>query len=622
MCGLLFKINKEKFSKASIKMLYESLRLIDHRGPDGEGFLFINSLTGKKWILQTDLTPPGIVCDGSINQFPENEFDICMAHKRLSIFDLSYAGHQPFQDDQGNAVIFNGEVYNFKQIRTELAGYGYTFKTETDTEVILAAYQQWNVSAFEKFNGMFSFVIWDHLKKQAVVVNDRYGVKPLYYYQDANQKIFVSEIKQLLPFPVSRSFNWEKIYDFLQFGLIDHDQETLLNQVYRFPNAHYAIVNLSGILNPCRYYQINLTENHEVEFTEQLQKVFEDAVDLRLKADVPTGIGASGGLDSSLVLYKAYQLQQRSQSTQKIKTVSAIAPGQKEDESEFIRFIEKDLSIQAHYVNAEESFSMNDFAKHIWHLDAPVLSTSFYGQWKVARLAKENNITVLLVGQGADETFAGYHHHFYRYCTGLLEKFRLKKAVKEINCFARLKEMDRKKVWKIVMNELKLKYRLKTNSISYKNELYEKRIAKAGIKELLYIDFAHAMLPYYLRADDRSGMAFSLETRHPFLDFRIVDLAFALPIDKKIKNGWQKFILREKLNYLPSKLLYRKDKKGFTTPQNKIEQELSKTVTASDELIVFCKKRNIKTENKQIQLLSLAIWMKMITDYPAVPKYE
>lgn len=620
MCGLLFQITKKKISREDAVKLLESLQLIKHRGPNGEGVLFIDSNTGRKWTLRTPETPAEIDCDGILDTFPENTFDICMGHRRLSIFDLSVAGHQPYMDDKGNALIFNGEIYNFKEIKEGLIKEGFTFHTKTDTEVILAAYQKWNTSAFEKFNGMFSFLLWDNNQKKVIAVNDRYGVKPLYYFENKEQKIFVSELKQFIPFQLTQQFNWEKIAEFLQFGLIDHDYDTLLANISRFPNAHYALLDWKEQISVKSYYKVDVESEAEQgsQRLDEFPALFENAVNIRLRADVPTGIGASGGLDSSLVLYTAQRLRKTVNSHSPIKTVSAISPGYKEDESEYIHFIEKDLKIDAHYVNPVETFNVQDFINHLWHLEAPVLSTSFYAQWKVAGLAKQNDITVLLVGQGADETFAGYHHHFYRYCSFLLQRLRLSKLSNEINDFAALKNMSKRKLWKIVIDELKLKYKIRAGITSFKNETYTKRIATASIKELLYIDFAHAMLPYYLRADDRSAMAFSIETRHPFLDYRIVDFAFQLSMDNKIKNGWQKFILREKFDYLPANLRYRKDKKGFTAPKDEILEQLMKIVNVPEELINYCKQKRISLDTKSIQVLSLSLWMNLIKEKKTV----
>lgn len=615
MCGILFQYKKQKFSRKDAEKIMASLDLVKHRGPDGEGVMFIDSVSGKKWTLKTNDTPSAIQTDGTLNEFPESQFDVCLGHRRLSIFDLSTAGHQPFTDQNGNIIVFNGEIYNFLEIRNELSALGDKFHTGTDTEVILQAYKRWGPDALKKFNGMFSFVLWDVERSDLFVVNDRFGVKPMYYYQDKDQKIIASEMKQFLPFRVITDFNWDKVKDFLKFGLIDHDLETLLTNIHRFPNSHYSLGKIAAGFSFRSYYETirtnELAENSKE--VKELPSLFEDAVGLRLRADVPWGIGASGGLDSSIVLYTADRLQRKNKLAHRVKTFSAIAPGHKEDESEFIKFIEKDLDIESFYTNPVEKFNSEDFVKHIWHQDAPVLSTSFYAQWNVARLAKESGVTVLLAGQGADETFAGYHHHFYRYCSYLMEKFGFGKLSKEIKGYVDIKQMDEKVIRKIVRDEVKLKFLINAGVKKVENEVIKKRYTFSPT-ELLYLDFAHAMLPYYLRSDDRTAMAFSIETRHPFLDYRIVDLAFSMKMETKIKNGWQKHILRQAFDYVPDKLRYRKDKKGFTTPRELIEKEIGAKYPVSFKLLEFCKKNNIQTEEIKVDLLSLSIWMNMLDE--------
>ncbi|MDQ3048636.1 MAG: asparagine synthase (glutamine-hydrolyzing) [Bacteroidota bacterium] len=616
MCGLLFQIRDQPFSRRNVKQILNSLKTIRHRGPDGEGVMFINSRTGEKWVLKTEDTPDGIKCDGTLDEFPEGEFDMCLGHRRLSIFDLSIAGHQPFTDARGNTIVFNGEIYNFSEIRQELISHGYSFRTKSDTEVICYAYHHWKEKALSRFNGMFSFIIWDNDEKKAFVANDRFGVKPLYFYQSNSEKIFVSEMKQFLAFDLDREVNWNKVGDFLNYGLIDHDQDTLLRDIYRFPNAHFCYLNEGAErIHPHKYYSVNQRIDRARANPEIIRNLFESAVELRLRADVPWGIGASGGLDSSLVLYTADRIQKKNKSAHRVKTFSAISPGHPEDESEFIRFIENDLSIESFYTNPSEGFEMNDFVDHIWHQDAPVLSTSFYAQWKVAKLARENNVVVVLGGQGADEAFAGYHHHFYRYCRYLMENAYFKRLGNEVKGYSDIKNRPASEIRNIITNELKLKYKTLFGFSGIHNSLHKKRVAIADFQELLYLDFSKAMLPYYLRSDDRTAMASSIETRHPFLDYRIVDLAFSLPSDSKIRNGWQKHILRESFDYIPDKLRYRKDKKGFTTPSALIERTLSENFTISDDIIRFCQDKKILFNPDKVNVQSLSIWLNLVKTF-------
>ncbi|CAN5268328.1 asparagine synthase (glutamine-hydrolyzing) [soil metagenome] len=616
MCGLLFRFNKNKFKREDLPSILNSLQLIKHRGPDGEGILFLDSATGNRWVLKSKETPDGIVCDGELSDFPEGVFDVCMAHRRLSIFDLTIAGHQPFNDAQGNLIIFNGEIYNFSEIKSELERSGISFRTKSDTEVILAAYCKWGELMLDKFNGMFSIIIWDNQHKRFFIVNDRHGVKPLYYFQNQESITFVSELKQFSAFGIFDGFNWEKIGDFLRYGFIDHDYETLLRNIYRFPNSHFTYYLAGKEISPKSYYTIppGAISRMEEDEINGFPSVFNEAVSLRLRADVPWGIGASGGLDSSIVLYTADRIQKQKELQFRVKTFSAIFPGYKEDESEFIRFIENDLAIDSYYTNPIESFSAEDFRKHIWHIEAPIMTTAYYSQWDVARLAKQNGVTVLLVGQGADELFGGYHHHFYRYCRFLLGKMRFGKLSSEIKCYAEIKNIPVEKLRSIVINEFKLKLRNDFGFFKNRNPVYTEKVAGADPDQLLRLDFQHVMLPFYLRADDRASMAFSLETRHPFLDRNVVDFGFRLPMKYKIENGWQKKILREKFDFVPEKLRFRKDKKGFATPMEVVSGRLNELGNIPEELRAFCKKNGIEKNENDIDLRSLAVWMNFYSN--------
>lgn len=562
MCGILAVYQPETFSRAHAVALRKALSAIDHRGPDGEGITLISSRT------RGDVTVSNI-------EAPDEQIlsisDLALAHKRLSIIDTSSAGHQPMKYHHG-IITFNGEIYNYIEIREELKAVGYIFHTGCDTEVILAAYDRWQEKCLEKFNGMFAFVLYDAARRRLFVANDRFGVKPLYYYQDRRCLIFASEVKQFQAYGLPLTLNSNAVNTFLTTYYVDYDEQTFFNEIRRFPKAHYAYVelgNVPGELKPQLYYRLgNRITNAGQHTVEAFGELLEDAVRIRMRSDVPVGFASSGGLDSSSILYKAYGLLKKEGVEKNIKTFSAIFPGLDGDESRYIRYIEDDLGVSSFYTNPLDSFSVADFERHIYHQDMPVASTSYYAEWCVARLVSQQNVKVLLIGQGGDELLAGYHHHFYRYCRQLILQGKFRKYLSELKSFCELKSLDRDKLHRQIVNEVKyaMKFKMGLKASGHKLENHWNSANK--LIDLLKIDFSETMLPAYLRSDDRDAMAFGLETRHPFLDYRLVDFCFSLPDDAKIKHGWQKFLLREAMAELPETIRYRKDKKGYTTPQD------------------------------------------------------
>ena len=572
MCGILAYFNRNGISGKELKQSLSALQKIKHRGPDGEGVVLINTKTGAFHNLITAETPDaGLENRINLNEAQALDYDLILGHRRLSIIDVSTNGHQPMHYINNNWIVFNGEIYNYIELREELKLAGFKFKTDSDTEVVHAAFQHWGVKCIEKFNGMFSIVLFDAKTKNIFVANDRFGVKPLYYINNENKYLFVSEIKQVKEFDFTLNLNYKAVEVYLKNHYLDYNEETFYKEIKRFKPSSYAIIDdiKSGNFTEISYYETGkfkpqLSGNVIHEFS----SLFESAVKLRLRSDVPVGFASSGGLDSSAVLYTAHKLLSEKKENPDLSTFSAIFPGMQGDESEFIKLIESDLKIQSHYTNPLEEFNINDFENHIYQQDFPVQSTSYYAEWCVARLVNKQNVKVLLIGQGGDEILAGYHHHFYRYCRQLILKGRVLKYLSLAKKYADLKSIDVKDLHSKILNEVKLSLKFKIGLANLGNNLSNKWNRADKLVELLKMDLTEFTLPTYLRSDDRDGMAFGLETRHPFLDYRLVDYCFALPDEFKIKDGWQKWILREAMPSMPEAIRYRKDKKGYTTPQD------------------------------------------------------
>lgn len=569
MCGILAYYNRNGINGEKLNQSFSALKKIKHRGPDGEGVTLINSKTGEYRVLITDETPSGNFNNSiHLSQVENFQYDLLFGHRRLSIIDLSTNGHQPMSDEAGNWIVFNGEVYNYIELREELKMQGCTFKTESDTEVIMAAYRVWGTDCVKKFNGMFAIVLFDKSRRQLYVANDRFGVKPLYVFEHKNEVILSSEIKEIKSFKNHLTYKENSIKNFLNHAYLDYDNSTFFNEVERFPSSNYGSLSLGSELKwtYITYYNIQSVKKQSFSIDE-FRHLLNDAVKLRLRSDVEVGFASSGGLDSSSILYAGYRLLSSPQTKPKLSTFSAVFPGMEGDESEFIKVVENDLQIASLYTNPLEQFNINDFEKLLFHQEYPVQSTSFYAEWCVSRLVQQNNVKVLLVGQGGDEILAGYHHHFYRYCRQLILEGKILKYLSLIKKYSELKGLELNSLHKRILGEVKLSLRFRLGLTKFSNKLNEKWNKADKLIELLKLDLIEYTLPTYLRSGDRSTMAFSVEARHPFLDYRLVDYCFSLPDEAKINEGWQKWILRKAVPEMPNSIGFRKDKKGFTTPQ-------------------------------------------------------
>jgi asparagine synthase (glutamine-hydrolysing) len=573
MCGISVLYNKSFLNPVLYNEFLNGLKIINHRGPDDAGIVLINTRTGDYKISYSEIEN-----NHSHLNDETRLFDLALGHKRLSILDLSAAGHQPMKGSDGSWIVFNGEIYNFIELKSELKALGASFKTGSDTEVILEAYRIWGKDCLKKFNGMWSICLWDAIHKQLFISNDRFGVKPLYYSENANGFVLVSETKQLQAFRSEElKLNTEHIKDFKDFGYVDHDENTIYKGVFRFKRAHYFLQDLNeyskSVLQEKQicYYQISQSKiaiDHDSTLM-QFRELLNDAVKIRMRADVDFGFALSGGLDSSAILYSARNILKSENKKNELLGFSAVFPGYKEaDESEYVKIVADDLPCKTIYAEVMNDFNISEFEKHVYHQEEPLIDTSFLAQWGVYEKASKSGIKILFNGQGADEVFGGYHHHFYKYCRQLLVKGKLPEYFSLIAQYSAIKQIAKNKVHKIVFNELKLSALMKAGIKKFDHHLLKHWNKINSLDEMMLKDFDTYQLPMYLRVDDRNSMAFSMESRHPFMDYRMVEFGYSLPNNFLIKNGWQKNILREAMVEMPQQIRYRKDKKGFTTPED------------------------------------------------------
>ncbi len=570
MCGILALYKKEGLTMEDIRDSIKSLDIIKHRGPDGEGLILINTKTQVfESILTTD-TPNGI--NGSnIDEIDiKGQYDLLFGHRRLSIFDLSIKGHQPFIYDN-LIIIYNGEIYNFIELKETLKNAGFLFSTGTDTEVITAAYRYWGKDCFPKFNGMWSLAIYDLNTGELIISNDRFGVKPLYHYQEKDTFILMSEPKQIMSFPQKmKGINNNAVDVFMDLGYLFYNEETFFNGIMRFPKASYYNFKPGGAesfsTGPVEFYTLPTKINNKIQETEVIETfraLMTDAVKIRLRSDVEWGISLSGGLDSTSIAFMAKEVLQHHNFT----TFSVISEkGSEGDESYFINLANEKLQSKNIQINPEGDFDKETFLSQIYQIGSPVGDTSFFAQYIIKKVIKENGVTVLLSGQGGDEILAGYHHHFFKYTTQLLVKGRFLKVAREIRKWSALKGKSKKSTFKATIGDAYLAKKTAFGLSNFPYAFQKKIFSPTRLKDFLKLDLGMLQLPYFLQADDSFSMAYAVETRNPFLDYRLVDFVFQLPDHYKIRDGWQKWILREAISEMPSEIRYRTDKKGFTTP--------------------------------------------------------
>jgi asparagine synthase (glutamine-hydrolysing) len=613
MCGILSYYKKEGLSKDDIAESIHSLASINHRGPDGEGVCLINTKTKQIVSLRTPLTPSDYKCDvNSFTDIEDGKFDLLFGHKRLSIFDVTTAGHQPMIFEEGLVILFNGEVYNFWEIREDLKEKGYVFKTNSDTEVIVRAYQEWGEACLNKFNGMWAIIIYDSKKNKLFISKDRFGVKPLYFIKNTESLIFASEIKQFRSFKKQTfSLNKQSIQTFIDEGALDYDDTTFYNEVTRYKSGFYSSYFFDNhkMVEECYYTLPSKTVKISQEDAfEEYNRLFSLAVSRRMRADVKIGVAISGGVDSSAILYHVVDLLK--DSGNKVNTFSAIFPGMEGDESNHIKIIENDLKdkVNVFYTNPYEEFTIEDLVKHIYHQDFPTASASNYAEWAVARMVKQNGVTVLLGGQGGDEVFAGYHQHFFKYCRQIILSGNIFKYLSVAKNYADIKSLNINRLHLIILGEVKTAMSFKLGLSRYNNRLDTDWLKANKLIESLKLDALKYQLPWYLRSDDRDFMAFGVETRHPFLDVDLVNFGYQLPDEFKIRDGWQKWIVRKNMTTVPDSIRFRKDKKGYTIPQKKFKETYRKDLMKYQSYVADFDPK-LADSAYSFRLSALGIWL-------------
>lgn len=602
IAGILSPIN-EAVNKQVLK---EMTNAISHRGPDGEGH----------WINESG--------------------NLGFGHRRLSIIDLSPLGSQPMHYMGRYTIVFNGEIYNYLEIKKDLEGYGYKFKSNSDTEVLMALYDKYKENLFQFIDGMFAFSIWDNKENILFCARDRFGEKPFYYnYVEGKSFFFASEMKSLFAGGIKKEVNERMVYNYLEFGQIDNPQnltETFYKNITKLRPATFLKISTSDyrIIEEKRYWDINpkiQNENISIdEAQEKLRFLFYNSVKRRLRSDVPVGSSLSGGIDSSLIVLAIDEIKESKDHIQ--KTFSARFPGYIKDEGRFMQMVINQCNADPYYTFPNEENLIEDIEKIFYHQEEPFGSTSIFAQYEVMKLARKENVTVLLDGQGADEILAGYHQYYNFYFKELKnckpenfneewEKYTSLHSGNKINSFQKkgLKEVLFEKANPVfnVLKDAKKFYQRRVKPqfadafyAEYSNQHTLENPHFTTLNEALYWNVSSVGLEQLLRYSDRNSMAHGREVRLPFLSHELVEFVFSLPSSYKIHDGWTKWILRKTFeNLLPNEITWRKDKIGYEPPQ----KDWMKNPRVIDMIM----------ERRQ-ELVKKGVLNKKVLDYKIIPE--
>lgn len=612
MCGIagFFDPSTKDYSQSK-EQLERMLASIAHRGPD----------------------------NSSVNI----EFPIALGHNRLSIIDLSDTSNQPMEY-QDFVLVFNGEIYNYIEIKQELIEKGFTFKTRSDTEVVLAAYSHWGESCVKKFVGMWAFAIWDRSRRILFCSRDRFGIKPFYYSTYGQSFYFASEYKPLKLSPFfDGKINDRQFLRGLQLGWMAYEDETYFEQIKALPEGCNLVVK-NGNIEIKKYWDID-TSLESTETFENKKKdfyqLFSDSIKLHYRSDVEVGVCLSGGLDSSAILSMAASLFPEKE----IKSFTIFYEGKDEvDERPFANeVIKKYKNITPFYYTPSDK-EIQEALEHVLHFaDVPISGSSPVSQYFLMKLAKEHGVKVLLDGQGSDEYLCGYMHTFNRLIGQKINKGKYFEALKILNQHKKEHNLSPKDAMLVLLKgiyasshseqdifnyELKKLNSFLRGNLSKINSIQLEEKAGDKIVNFNYHLLFHTSLPTLLHYEDRNSMAFSLESRVPFLDHRLVEYGFSLPLKDKINNAETKYILRKSLGgILPEAVANRKDKKGFVTPgeakwlRGPLKHLLEDDFTPLNQWINPYELKKLiynyqKGDNKQAKLLwrliMLNLWLKKV----------
>ena len=558
------------------------LAALEHRGPDDQGWLYSAGEMverGRKWVI------------------PENEPEVLLLHRRLSIIDTSDSGWQPMSTaDERYHLIFNGEIYNYVEIRRKLENLGHRFNSCSDTEVLLYALAEWGIAVLPRLVGMFAFALLDTQRRVLLLARDLFGIKPLFYWKDTGRIFFASEIKALTAFGLSSPrANPERLLLYLRDGLTDFGSETMLSNVQQLPPAHFTEISLDSCVatKPERYWSAANEESQEFSFDQAAEKVrylFLRNIEMHLRSDVPVGVALSGGIDSSAIVMSIRHLDRDAE----IHAFSYISDDAASSEEKWIDIVGSQARAHVHKVRATAGDLSRDLDAMVQLHDEPFGSTSIYAQFRVFQAAQEAGIKVMLDGQGADEILGGYDFYKGARLASLLQQGRWLEAAHFLNCVSQKGNIGSYRgiahcARFLLPSTMQSVARTAAGKGIYPPWLnrswFDDRGVDAefadytGTQNVLRESLTQSVsrnLPGLLRYEDRNSMAWSVESRVPFLTAELVSFLGTLPECYLIDSqGTSKSIIRKAMRGLvPDAILDRRDKIGFVTPERRWLTEL------------------------------------------------
>jgi asparagine synthase (glutamine-hydrolysing) len=573
MCGIAgFIAGTHRLDPSRVRGV---LGRLHHRGPDDVGWLAHSrgiSRSGREW------------------ETAEEDPELLLLHRRLSIIDISPKGWQPMSSrDQRYHLIFNGELYNYIELRQQLRRLGHDFHTQTDSEVLLAAYPEWGLASLNRFIGMFAFAMFDAERRSLLLARDFFGIKPLYYAASDEQFIFASELTALLEFTRNRrQVNPSALLLYLRHGLSDQNGDTLLAGIHQLPPAHYLEISLDapGLAQPARFWEPHFSES-DLSFEDasrKLRDLFLESVTLHLRSDVPIGAALSGGIDSSAIVATMRKVAP----SLDIHTFSYIAEEPSMQEERWADMMAASARARVHKIEVNPDCFVDDLDALLSAQEEPFGSTSVYAQHQVFRSAHEAGIKVMLDGQGADELLGGYRYYLGARFASLIRQHHIADALRLLRGAARLPGSGM--IWLLLCSAdymVPAEWQKPLRALVAKEfmprwvkaEWFSDRCVDAGqakycsgsnvLRSTLLRTMTETSLPHLLRYEDRNSMAFSIESRVPFLTPQLAEFILSLPEHYIVAaDGTSKAVFRSAMHgIVPQPILDRKDKIGFVTPE-------------------------------------------------------
>ncbi|RMH55658.1 MAG: asparagine synthase (glutamine-hydrolyzing) [Candidatus Hydrogenedentota bacterium] len=571
MCGIagFLGLNGGTIERRLIEKMTDCLQ---HRGPNDRGILLIDPEKGLFERLRNPEDPSRLT-----------DAPVALGHRRLSILDLSSHASQPMgEKEAGVWLVFNGEIYNFIELREELKENGYRFHTTSDTEVVLKAYLAWGTDCFAKFNGMWALAIYDHRVRKMILSRDRFGKKPLYYVRVPGGVLFSSEIKSLLKHSaVSREPDLVRIINYAgrHYRYVDIDDRSFFREISQFPKACHGHVRPDGSFHTQRYWSLLPqdplldAEHSEDEIVAEFRSLLHSAVTLRLRSDVPVACMLSGGMDSTSITSLAAQVNPD------FTAFSGVTGTGYYDESKYIDAVVGKTGIRSCYVRPRPAEVLPTLKEMLLRHDEPVCTVTWLSLFLIAKEISSAEIPVILTGHGGDELLAGYWDHYHHFFYDLRSAGKDDSAEYQAWLRNHRRDPDEYRREKKYVEDLQKDHSLEVRRFSQYLSALSPELQSSieepnfdapfrdSLRRRCWLELLYETVPPVLRAEDRNTMAFSIEARVPFLDYRLAEFCFRLPIEYKIRNGLGKWILREAMRgVLPEKVRTRKDKTGFNAP--------------------------------------------------------